>query len=122
MGLVCFRLREGDAVTKETDALYRQLRLVFVSHTVLRKRFTIRVAMGTCEHCRVMWKNCEMPLQTAWSFRNHSAASAYPYNTPHTSALAEKFSPPHFIDGFVGVLQNVKFVVHNAALRGQCCW
>jgi hypothetical protein len=46
MGLVCFRLREGDAATKETDALHRQLQPVLVSHTVLRKRFTIRVAIG----------------------------------------------------------------------------
>jgi hypothetical protein len=56
MGLVCFRLREGDAATKETDALHRQLRPVFVSHTVLRKRFTIRVAI---ENMRTLPRHME---------------------------------------------------------------
>jgi hypothetical protein len=37
--------------------------------------------------------------------------------TPHASALAEKFRPPHFIDGFVGVLQNVELVIHDPAVH-----
>jgi hypothetical protein len=46
-----------------------------------------------------------------------AAASASLHNTPHTSALTEKFCRPHFIDGFVGVLQNVEFVVDDATVR-----
>ncbi|MGC1907464.1 MAG: hypothetical protein WA715_26805, partial [Candidatus Acidiferrum sp.] len=36
--------------------------------------------------------------------------------TAHAPAFTEKLRPAHFIDGFVGVLQNVKLVVDDAAV------
>jgi len=42
MGLVCFRVREGDSATRD---LMRRLD-VFASHTVLDGRFVIRIAIG----------------------------------------------------------------------------
>jgi hypothetical protein len=36
--------------------------------------------------------------------------------TAHASAFAEELRSAHFIDGFVGVLQNVKLVVDDAAV------
>jgi aromatic-L-amino-acid decarboxylase len=46
MGLVCFRLRQGDAETKELMRRINGSGRHFVSHTVLDGRFTIRVAIG----------------------------------------------------------------------------
>jgi aromatic-L-amino-acid decarboxylase len=46
MGLVCFRLRQGDAATSELMRRLNSSGRFFVSHTVLSGRFTIRVAVG----------------------------------------------------------------------------
>src|SRR6202051_3705146 len=50
----------------------------------------------------------------------HPASQQQPpfalHYTPHASALAEKFRPPHFIDGLIGVLQNVELVIHDPAV------
>jgi aromatic-L-amino-acid decarboxylase len=46
MGLVCFRLRQGDAATKQLMDRINSSGRFFVSHTVLDGRFTIRVAFG----------------------------------------------------------------------------
>ena len=46
MGLVCFRLREGDAATRNLMFRINSSGRFFVSHTVLNGRFTIRVAIG----------------------------------------------------------------------------
>src|SRR5271157_47967 len=46
MGLVCFRLRRGDAATRELMRRINRSGRFFVSHTVLAGRFTIRVAIG----------------------------------------------------------------------------
>jgi aromatic-L-amino-acid/L-tryptophan decarboxylase len=46
MGLVCFRLRQGDAATRELMSRINSSGRFFVSHTVLGGHFTIRVAIG----------------------------------------------------------------------------
>jgi aromatic-L-amino-acid decarboxylase len=46
MGLVCFRLRSGDAATRELMRRINSSGRFFVSHTVLAGRFTIRAAIG----------------------------------------------------------------------------
>jgi aromatic-L-amino-acid decarboxylase len=46
MGLVCFRLRQGDAATNELMRRLNSSGRFFVSHTVLNGRYTIRVAIG----------------------------------------------------------------------------
>jgi aromatic-L-amino-acid/L-tryptophan decarboxylase len=46
MGLVCFRLRRGDAATRDLMSRINSSGRFFVSHTVLGGRFTIRVAIG----------------------------------------------------------------------------
>jgi aromatic-L-amino-acid decarboxylase len=46
MGLVCFRLRQGDDATRELMRRINDSGRFFVSHTVLDGRFTIRVAIG----------------------------------------------------------------------------
>lgn len=46
MGLVCFRIREGDAHTRELSRRINGSGRFFVSHTVLEGRFVIRVAIG----------------------------------------------------------------------------
>jgi aromatic-L-amino-acid decarboxylase len=46
MGLVCFRLRQGDAATRELMRRINSTGRFFVSHTVLEGRFTIRAAIG----------------------------------------------------------------------------
>jgi aromatic-L-amino-acid decarboxylase len=46
MGLVCFRLRQGDAVTKDLMSRINSSGRFFVSHTVLNGQFAIRVAIG----------------------------------------------------------------------------
>jgi aromatic-L-amino-acid decarboxylase len=46
MGLVCFRLREGDEATRGLMRRLNSSGRYFVSHTVLGERFTIRVAIG----------------------------------------------------------------------------
>jgi aromatic-L-amino-acid decarboxylase len=46
MGLVCFRLRDGDDATRELMSRINSSGRFFVSHTVLHARFTIRVAIG----------------------------------------------------------------------------
>jgi aromatic-L-amino-acid/L-tryptophan decarboxylase len=46
MGLVCFRLRQGDTATKELMRRINSSGRFFVSHTVLEGRFTIRTAIG----------------------------------------------------------------------------
>ena len=46
MGLVCFRLRQGDDATRELMRRINSSGRFFVSHTVLDCRFTIRVAIG----------------------------------------------------------------------------
>jgi hypothetical protein len=38
--------------------------------------------------------------------------------TAHASAFAKELCSAHFIDGFIGMLQNVEFVVDNAAVGG----
>jgi aromatic-L-amino-acid decarboxylase len=59
LGLVCFRLREGDAATKELMRRINSSGESFVSHTVLAERFTIRVAIGnmrtTQEDVEELW-------------------------------------------------------------------
>lgn len=46
MGLVCFRLRQGDDATRELMRRINSSGRFFVSHTVLDGRFTIRAAIG----------------------------------------------------------------------------
>ena len=46
MGLVCFRLRQGDSATNELMRRLNSSGRLFVSHTALDGRFTIRVAIG----------------------------------------------------------------------------
>lgn len=46
LGLVCFRLREGDAASRELMRRINGSGRHFVSHTVLDARFAIRVAIG----------------------------------------------------------------------------
>jgi aromatic-L-amino-acid decarboxylase len=46
LGLVCFRLRRGDAATRELMRRINSSGRFFVSHTVLANRFTIRAAIG----------------------------------------------------------------------------
>lgn len=46
MGLVCFRLREGDEATRDLMNRINSSGRFFVSHTVLEGRFTIRIAIG----------------------------------------------------------------------------
>ena len=46
MGLVCFRLRQGDEATRTLMARINESGRFFVSHTVLDGYFTIRVAIG----------------------------------------------------------------------------
>lgn len=46
MGLVCFRLREGDEATRALMSRVNASGRFFVSHTVLGGRFTIRAAFG----------------------------------------------------------------------------
>lgn len=46
MGLVCFRLRQGDDATRELMGRINDTGAFFVSHTVLNGKFTIRVAVG----------------------------------------------------------------------------
>ncbi len=46
MGLVCFRLRQGEDATRELMRSINASGRFFVSHTVLDSRFTIRAAMG----------------------------------------------------------------------------
>src|ERR1700723_4069240 len=40
-----------------------------------------------------------------------------PYQIPRSSSFAEELSPPHFVHRLAGMLQNVKLVVHDPALR-----
>lgn len=56
MGLVCFRVREGDDATRELMRRINDTRTLFVSHTVLNGRFTIRVAVG---NMRTEWQDVE---------------------------------------------------------------
>jgi hypothetical protein len=49
--------------------------------------------------------------------RQQQPAFALHY-TAHAPTFAKELRSAHFIDGFVGVLQNVEFVVHDAAVRG----
>ena len=56
MGLVCFRVREGDDATRELMCRINDTRTLFVSHTVLNGRFTIRVAVG---NMRTEWQDME---------------------------------------------------------------
>ena len=46
MGLVCFRLRQGDDATRALIRRINDSGTFFVSHTVLNGRFMIRVAIG----------------------------------------------------------------------------
>ncbi|MGD0546469.1 MAG: pyridoxal-dependent decarboxylase [Terracidiphilus sp.] len=46
MGLVCFRLRQGEEATKELLRRIHDSGRFFVSHTALAGRFTIRAAIG----------------------------------------------------------------------------
>lgn len=46
MGLVCFRLRAGDAATRSLMEAVHRDRRQFVTHTVLDGRFTVRAAFG----------------------------------------------------------------------------
>jgi aromatic-L-amino-acid decarboxylase len=46
MGLVCFRLRSGDAATRELMLRINSSGRFFMSHTVLAGHFTIRAAIG----------------------------------------------------------------------------
>ncbi len=65
MGLVCFRLREGDDATRELMRRINETGAFFVSHTVLDNKFTIRVAFG---NIRTDWHDVEA-LWTAISAR-----------------------------------------------------
>ena len=40
-----------------------------------------------------------------------------PYQIPRSSSFAEELCPPHFVHRLAGMLQNVKLVVHDPALR-----
>lgn len=46
MGLVCFRVRAGDDVTRDLMRRLNDSRRCFVSHTVLEEKVAIRVAIG----------------------------------------------------------------------------
>jgi aromatic-L-amino-acid decarboxylase len=46
LGLVCLRLRQGDAASKEFMRRINSSGRLFVSHTILGGRFTIRAAIG----------------------------------------------------------------------------
>jgi aromatic-L-amino-acid decarboxylase len=56
MGLVCFRLRQGDDATRDLMRRINDTNAFFVSHTVLSGRFTIRVAVG---NMRTQWQDVE---------------------------------------------------------------
>jgi aromatic-L-amino-acid decarboxylase len=56
MGLVCFRVREGDDATRELMRQINGAGTLFVSHTVLNGRFTIRAAVG---NMRTEWQDVE---------------------------------------------------------------
>ncbi len=56
MGLVCFRVRQGDEATRELMRRINETGAFFVSHTVLGGRFTIRVAVG---NIRTEWRDIE---------------------------------------------------------------
>ena len=60
MGLVCFRVRQGDHATRELLRRINHTGTFFVSHTVLNGRFTIRVAVG---NIRTQWRD----VQALWS-------------------------------------------------------
>lgn len=64
MGLVCFRLRQGDDATKALMQRINETGTFFVSHTVLDARFTIRVAFGnirtTCHDVEELWAAISM--------------------------------------------------------------
>jgi aromatic-L-amino-acid decarboxylase len=56
MGLVCFRLRQGDEATRELMKRINDSGAFFVSHTALGGRFAIRVAIG---NIRTEWRDVE---------------------------------------------------------------
>jgi aromatic-L-amino-acid decarboxylase len=56
MGLVCFRLRQGDEATRELMKRINESGAFFVSHTVLDGKVAIRVAIG---NIRTEWRDVE---------------------------------------------------------------
>ena len=48
MGLVCCRVRSGDAATRELIRRMNASRKFFVSHTALAGKVVMRVAIGNC--------------------------------------------------------------------------
>src|SRR5580658_3180262 len=50
----------------------------------------------------------------------HKQPALPPYQIPCCSSSAEELGPPHFVHRSAGMLQNVKLVVHDPALRHHC--
>jgi len=68
MGLVCFRLHEGDAATKQLMRGINGPGRFFVSHTVVGGRFTIRVAIGNI-------RTQKSDVEELWAFIAETAGS-----------------------------------------------
>jgi len=52
LGLVCFRSRRGDSATRDLLERINASRRFYLSHTVLRRRLTIRAAIGNIRTTR----------------------------------------------------------------------
>lgn len=71
MGLVCFRLHEGDDATGLLMQRINERGEFFVSHTVLAGRFTIRVAIG---NIRTNWNDIEALWSTITNIASQSTS------------------------------------------------